>query len=268
MTNLNDAQVLITGGAGFIGSTIADLLLEEGVAEIVLLDNLVRGSLANIAGALANPKVRFVEGDILDRDLLTQLMTGIDVVFHQAALRITHCADSPREGFDVMAAGTFNVLETAHACGVSKIVAASSASIYGMAEVFPTDEDHHAYANRTFYGAAKLFLEGMLRSFNDMYGLDYVALRYFNVYGPRMDIHGAYTEVLVRWMERLASGQAPLILGDGRRRWISCSCRTWPAPMCSPPRPTRPDRCSTSPAASRRRSRARCGADQGHGRRR
>jgi UDP-glucose 4-epimerase len=95
------------------------------------------------------------------------------------------------------------------------VVAASSASIYGLAEVFPTREDHHPYNNRTWYGASKIMLEGLLRSFNDMYGLPYVALRYFNVYGPRMDIHGKYTEVLIRWMERIAAGQPPLILGDG-----------------------------------------------------
>ncbi|MEZ4683746.1 MAG: NAD-dependent epimerase/dehydratase family protein [Caldilineaceae bacterium] len=99
----------------------------------------------------------------------------------------------------------------------SKIVAASSASIYGLAETFPTTEDHHPYNNQTLYGASKVFNEGLLRSFHDMYGLDYVALRYFNVYGPRMDIHGAYTEVLIRWMERIAGGQAPLIFGDGKQ---------------------------------------------------
>ncbi|MEZ5234961.1 MAG: SDR family NAD(P)-dependent oxidoreductase [Acidimicrobiales bacterium] len=215
MTALTDARVLITGGAGFIGSTIADQLLHEGVSEVILLDNLVRGSLTNIEAALRDPRVRFVEGDIRNRSLLASLMAGTDVVFHQAALRITHCADAPREGFEVMATGTFNVIEEALAANVRKLVAASSASIYGMAEVFPTDEAHHPYDNRTFYGAAKLFLEGILRSFNDVAGLDYIALRYFNVYGPRMDIHGAYTEVLVRWMERLAAGSPPLILGDG-----------------------------------------------------
>ena len=85
----------------------------------------------------------------------------------------------------------------------------------GLAESFPTTEDHHPYNNRTIYGAAKAFNEGLLRSFNDMYGLDYVALRYFNVYGPRMDVYGAYTEVLIRWMERIAAGQPPIIFGDG-----------------------------------------------------
>jgi UDP-glucose 4-epimerase len=116
---------------------------------------------------------------------------------------------------EVLADGTFNVLETAVQEGVKKVVAASSASIYGLADEFPTSECHHPYNNRTLYGAAKSFNEGLLRSFHDMYGLPYVALRYFNVYGPRMDVYGAYTEVLIRWMERIAQGLPPLILGDG-----------------------------------------------------
>jgi len=142
-------------------------------------------------------------------------MAGADVVFHQAALRITQCAQVPRLALEVLADGTFNVLEAAAETGVRKVVAASSASVYGQAERFPTDERHHPWNNDTFYGAAKAFNEGMLRSFTAMYGLDYVALRYFNVYGPRMDTHGRYTEVLIRWMERIAAGQPPVIFGDG-----------------------------------------------------
>jgi UDP-glucose 4-epimerase len=117
----------------------------------------------------------------------------------------------------VLVNGTFNVFEAAADAGVRKVVAASSASVYGMAERFPTPEDHHPYADETIYGAAKAFDEGLLRSFHAMRGLNYVALRYFNVYGPRMDIHGVYTEVLVRWMERIAAGRPPLVLGDGRQ---------------------------------------------------
>ncbi|MEJ2857472.1 MULTISPECIES: NAD-dependent epimerase/dehydratase family protein [unclassified Saccharothrix] len=213
--NLRDARVLITGGAGLIGSTIADHLLDEGVAEIVVLDNLVRGRLENLAGPLAAGAVKFVEGDLRDVDAVRSTMDGIDLVFHQAAIRITQCAEEPRLAHDVLATGTFNVLEAAVQANVTKVVAASSASVYGLAELFPTQENHHAYANRTLYGAAKVYNEGLLRSFNEMYGLDYVALRYFNVYGPRMDVFGVYTEVLVRWMERIAAGTPPLILGDG-----------------------------------------------------
>jgi UDP-glucose 4-epimerase len=208
-------RALITGGAGTVGSNIADQLVQAGVEEIIVLDNLVRGRRENLTWALANGPVRFVEGDIRDRKLVAELTRGIDVVYHQAALRITHCAAEPRLGLEVMVEGTYNVIEAALNEGVRRVVAASSASIYGLAEEFPTNESHHPYANDTFYGAAKTFNEGLLRSFHAMQDLDYVALRYFNVYGPRMDIHGVYTEVLVRWMERIEAGQSPLILGDG-----------------------------------------------------
>lgn len=212
---MKDKRVLITGGAGLIGSHIADLVALEHPREIVILDNFVRGRRENLQGTASQANLTIVEGDIRDRALLAELFDGIDIVFHQAAIRITQCAEEPRLAFDVLAGGTFDVLEAAVSAGVSKVVAASSASVLGLAESFPTAEAHHSYNNRTIYGAAKAFNEGLLRSFNDMYGLRYVALRYFNVYGPRMDVHGAYTEVLIRWMERLAIGQPPLIYGDG-----------------------------------------------------
>jgi UDP-glucose 4-epimerase len=208
-------RALITGGAGAVGSNIADQLVRAGAKEILVLDNFVRGRHENLAWALANGPVRVVEGDIRDRELLAGLTRGIDVVFHQAALRITQCAEEPRVALEVMVDGTYNVIEAALQAGVGRIVAASSASVYGLAQRFPTDESHHPYANDTLYGAAKTFNEGLLRSFRAMSDLDYVALRYFNVYGPRMDIHGVYTEVLVRWMERIEAGGCPLILGDG-----------------------------------------------------
>jgi UDP-glucose 4-epimerase len=212
------ARVLVTGGAGLIGSHIVDLLLAGGeCSEIVVFDNFVRGRRENLAQAVQHQSVKVVEGDIRDLKLLAPVMDGADVVFHQAAIRITQCAEEPRLALEVMADGTFNVLEAAAQVGVKKVVAASSASIYGAAELFPTPESHHPYGNRTLYGATKAFNEGLLRSFYEMYGLKYVALRYFNVYGPRMDIYGAYTEVLIRWMERIAAGQPPLILGDGNQ---------------------------------------------------
>ncbi|NHC38170.1 NAD-dependent epimerase/dehydratase family protein [Scytonema millei] len=210
-------KVLITGGAGLVGSHITDLLVKQGVAEIVILDNFTRGNQKNLSWALERGSVKIVTGDIRDRLLLADVMQGVDVVFHQAAIRINQCAEEPRLALEVLANGTFNVLEAAVSAGVKKVVAASSASIYGMAEAFPTTESHHPYNNRTIYGAAKTFNEGLLRSFYDMYGLDYVALRYFNVYGPRMDIYGVYTEVLIRWMDRIAAGQPPLIFGDGKQ---------------------------------------------------
>ena len=208
-------KVLVTGGAGAIGSNITDELVLAGADEIVVLDNFVRGRRENLAWAQANGPVKVVEGDIRDRGLVRRLMAGIDVVFHQAAIRITQCAEEPRLALEVLVDGTYNVFEAAVDEGVQKVVAASSASVYGLAEEFPTTERHHPYANDTLYGAAKTFNEGLLRSMHAMNELDYVALRYFNVYGPRMDVHGLYTEVLVRWMERIAAGEPPLILGDG-----------------------------------------------------
>jgi nucleoside-diphosphate-sugar epimerase len=208
-------RCLVTGGAGTIGSTITDQLVAAGAAEVVVLDNLVRGRRENLAGALASGTVTLAEGDIRDRGLVTGLMDGIDLVFHQAAIRITQCATEPRLALEVLVDGTYEVVEAAADAGVRKVVAASSASVYGLAEEFPTTEKHHPYDNDTIYGAAKTFNEGLLRSFAAMRGLPYVTLRYFNVYGPRMDIYGLYTEVLIRWMERIEAGEPPLILGDG-----------------------------------------------------
>lgn len=212
---LRDKRVLVTGGSGFIGSHIVDLLVQEKCSEIIVIDNMIRGRRSNLDAAMASGRVRLVEGDIRDGALMADLVKGTDTVFHQAALRITHCAAEPDEAMAVMVQATYDLLQQCRAAGTRKVVMASSASVYGMAAHFPTTEDEPAYPNRTLYGAAKAFGEGLLRSFNDMYGMDYVALRYFNVYGPRMDLHGRYTEVMVRWMERIASGQPPIVFGDG-----------------------------------------------------
>ncbi|WP_431841514.1 SDR family NAD(P)-dependent oxidoreductase [Calidifontibacter indicus] len=217
MSRLEGATALVTGGAGTIGSTIVDQLLDAGAARVVVLDNLVRGRRANLDDAMATGKVELIEGDIRSRDTVNDLVAGTDLVFHQAAIRITQCAEEPRLALEVLVDGAFNVIEAAADHKVEKLIFASSASVYGMAEQFPTDERHHHHNNDTFYGAAKSFNEGMARSFRAMHGLDYVGLRYFNVYGPRMDVHGLYTEVLVRWMERIADGQPPLIFGDGQQ---------------------------------------------------
>jgi UDP-glucose 4-epimerase len=212
---ISGARFLVTGGAGTIGSTIVDQLAAAGADEIIVLDNFVRGRPENLAAARDTGKVRLVEGDIRDRKLVRSVMAGIDTVFHQAAIRITQCATEPRLALEVLVDGTYEVVEAAVDAGVRKIVAASSASVYGQAQEFPTSERQHPYDNDTIYGAAKTFNEGLLRSFQAMRGLRYVALRYFNVYGPRMDIYGLYTEVLIRWMEMIESGKPPLILGDG-----------------------------------------------------
>ncbi|MGH9240680.1 MAG: NAD-dependent epimerase/dehydratase family protein [Vicinamibacterales bacterium] len=215
---MDDSTIVVTGGAGLIGSTTVDQLLRlHAPRRIVIFDDFSRGTRANLTTSATDARLQIVEGDIRDRDAVARVVEGADALIHMAALRITACAADPREAFDVMCTGSFNVVEAAHQAGVQKIVAASTASVYGLADTFPTNESHHPYGNRTWYGAAKLMLEGLLRSFNDMYGLPYVALRYFNVYGPRMDIDGKYTEVLIRWMERLDAGQPPLIYGDGRQ---------------------------------------------------
>jgi UDP-glucose 4-epimerase len=213
--NLEGTTALVTGGAGLIGSTLVDQLIDQKVAAIRVLDNFDRGRLPNLSEALARFPVEIVQGDIRDINTVNKVTEGCDIVFHLAAIRITQCAEQPRLALEVLVDGTFNIAEASVAAGVKKVVFSSSASVYGDADILPTNEDHHTYNNRTFYGAAKAFGESMFRTFNEMQGLDYVALRYFNVYGPRMDIHGVYTEVLVRWMNRILAGQPPLILGDG-----------------------------------------------------
>jgi UDP-glucose 4-epimerase len=215
--SLQGATVLVTGGAGLIGSHIVDRLIDEGAGEIRVLDNLVRGHPRNLASATARSKsIKFINGDVRDRKTVADAVAGCDYVFHQAAIRITHCAEQPRECMDVLVMGAFNVFEAAVAAKVKKVVYASSASVYGGTDVFPTDERHHPYNNRTIYGAAKVMNEGIARSFNDMYGLPSVGLRYFNVYGPRMDVTGVYTEVFVRWLECIDKGARPQIHGDGK----------------------------------------------------
>jgi UDP-glucose 4-epimerase len=214
--SLQGATVLVTGGAGLIGSHIVDRLIDEGAGEIRVLDNLVRGHPRNLAAATARRPIQFVHGDVRDRGTVADAVTGCDYVFHQAAIRITLCAERPRECMDVLVMGAFNVFEAAVAAKVRKVVYASSASVYGGADAFPTDERHHPYNNRTIYGAAKVMNEGLARSFNDMYGLPSVGLRYFNVYGPRMDVTGAYTEVFIRWLDCIDKGVRPQIHGDGK----------------------------------------------------
>jgi UDP-glucose 4-epimerase len=210
--------ILVTGGCGLIGSTIIDQLLAASPPKrIVVIDNLSRGTLLNLEPALQGGRVELVREDIRCYDRIRPSFQGVDAVFHQAAIRITRCAQEPRECLEVLVDGTFNVLQACVEAGVKRVVAASSASVYGMADEFPTPETHHLYNNRTLYGAAKIANEAMLRSFHDMYGLDYVALRYFNVYGPRMDVFGKYTEVLIRWLDCLDRSEAPKIFGDGRQ---------------------------------------------------
>lgn len=213
--DLADSRVLITGGAGLIGSHITDQVVRLGASEVIVLDNFTRGTIDNLAWSLENGPVHIVEGDIREPTTLARSMQGIDVVFHQAGILINQSAAEPRLAIQVLIEGTYNVLEAAVDANVKKVVAASSASVYGLADQFPTPEIQHPYNNQTLYGAAKAFTEGLMRSFQEMYGLNYCTLRYFNVYGPRMNTFGAYTEVLARWMDSIAVGEPPQIYGDG-----------------------------------------------------
>jgi UDP-glucose 4-epimerase len=214
MNQITGTRCLVTGGAGFIGSTIVDQLMDAGAGEVIVLDNFVRGTWSNLASAQDRGGVKVIKGDICDAALVDDLTVGADFVFHQAALRITRCAEAPREAVDVLINGTLNVLESAVRHKVKKVVAASSASVYGNPSYLPMDESH-PFNNRTIYGAGKIACEQMLRAYYTMYGLPYVAFRYFNAYGPRMDIVGVYTEVLIRWLDAIEANQPPLIFGDG-----------------------------------------------------
>ncbi|MCU1263522.1 MAG: NAD-dependent epimerase [Bryobacterales bacterium] len=216
-SKIEGKRIVVTGGAGLIGSHIVDRCVQQHAREVVVYDNFVRGRRTNLDWALAHGSVTVIDGDIRDRARIREAIEGADILFHQAAIRITQCAEEPRLALEVLVDGTFNVLEAAVEHRVEKVVAASSASVYGLADEFPTSELQHPYNNRTLYGAAKAFNEGLLRSFHEMYGLNYVALRYFNVYGQRMDICGAYTEVLIRWMNDIAAGRPPMIFGNGQQ---------------------------------------------------
>jgi UDP-glucose 4-epimerase len=214
MHKLAGARCCVTGGAGFVGSSIVDQLIEADAVEVRIIDNFVRGNWSNLAWALEQPGVSVIEGDIRDKEAVDQAIDGVDYVFHQAALRITRCAEAPREAVEVLIDGTMNVLEACQEHKVRKVVAASSASVYGEPSYLPIDEAH-PFNNRTMYGAGKIALEQMLRALNTTSGLQYVALRYFNIYGPRMDLTGVYTEVLIRWLDAIEANTSPLIFGDG-----------------------------------------------------
>jgi UDP-glucose 4-epimerase len=216
MNRIKGARFLVTGGAGFVGSAIVDQLLDAEAAEVRVLDNFVRGSWGNLSAALETGRTNVTEGDIRDTALVDRACEGVDYIFHEAALRITQCADVPREAVEVLIGGTLNVLESAVRHGIKKIVAASSASVYGEPSYLPIDEGH-PFNNRTMYGAGKIASEQLLRAFFTASGLPYVAFRYFNVYGPRMDTVGVYTEVMIRWLDAIEANQPPLIFGTGEQ---------------------------------------------------
>jgi UDP-glucose 4-epimerase len=215
---LADSRVLVIGGAGFIGSHIVDQLLDEPVREIVVLDNFARGARHNLEAAVKDPRVTLVEGSIADTELLDRLMAGTDYVSLLAALWLYECVHEPRSAIEINIVGTFNVLDAAHRAGVKKVVYSSSASVYGDALFTPMTEDH-PFNNRTMYGATKIAGEQMFRAYNEQHGLDYVGLRYMNVYGPRMDYKGTYVSVIMKVLDRIDAGEAPVIFGDGSQAY-------------------------------------------------
>jgi len=212
---VKDSVILVTGGAGFIGSYVVEELILLKPRKIIIIDNLIRGGYPNMRNFIDNALVEFHNGDMRDLDLLEKCIAGTDYVFHMAALRINSCAANPREGFEVMLKSTFEVASLCVKHKVKKVIYSSSASVYGLAQHFPTPETDNPYNNQTFYGAAKMWGEQLFRSFRFMYGLDYVALRYFNAYGPRMDTDGKYTEVMIKWLDCIRDEKNPLIYGDG-----------------------------------------------------
>jgi len=213
---LDGGRFVLVGGGGFIGSHTADALLHEDVREVVIYDNFSRGRLENLRDALRDTRVSVfpIGGDIMQTDILRAALEGADGVFHFAALWLLQCHDYPRSAFDVNVAGTFNVLEACVQAKVKRLVYSSSASVYGDALLEPMDEDH-PFNNRNFYGATKIAGEAMARAFHHRYGLDYVGLRYMNVYGPRQDYRGAYTSVIMRMLDAIDAGNGPTIHGDG-----------------------------------------------------
>jgi UDP-glucose 4-epimerase len=214
--DLRGKKLVLVGGAGLIGSHTVDHLIKEDVKEILIYDNMVRGSIENLHDALKDPRVKIydVGGDIMQTDILQSAFDGADGVFHFAALWLLQCHDYPRSAFDVNVRGTFNVMEACVAKGVKRLVSSSSASVYGDAVREPMDEDH-PYNNKNFYGATKIAGEAMLCAFHHRYGLDYVGLRYMNVYGPRQDYHGAYIAVIMKMLDAIDRGESPTIMGDG-----------------------------------------------------
>jgi len=214
--DIKGKKLVLVGGAGLIGSHTIDQLLAEDVKEVLVYDNFVRGRVENLTNALKDPRVKIFDigGDILQTDILEAAFDGADGVFHFAALWLLQCHEFPRSAFDVNVRGTFNVMEACVKKGVKRLVYSSSASVYGDAVEEPMTEEH-PFNNKNFYGATKIAGEAMLRAFHHRYGLNYVGLRYMNVYGPRQDYHGAYIAVIMKMLDAIDRGEGPTIMGDG-----------------------------------------------------
>ena len=214
--DIKNKKFLLIGGAGLIGSHTVEYLLKEEVSEVIIFDNFVRGRYENLKRALEDPRCKIFElgGDILQTDILEAAMNDIDGVFHFAALWLLQCHEFPRSAFKVNIEGTFNVLDACVKKEINRLVYSSSASVYGDAVTEPMEEDH-VFNNKNFYGATKICGEAMLRAYHHRYNLNYVGLRYMNVYGPRQDYKGAYIAVIMKMLDRIDNGQSPVIYGDG-----------------------------------------------------
>jgi UDP-glucose 4-epimerase len=214
--DIRGKKLVVIGGAGLIGSHTIDRLLQTEVREIVVYDNFVRGRVENLASALRDPRVKIADvgGDVLQTDILESVLDGVDGVFHLAALWLLQCHEYPRSAFDVNVRGTFNVMEACVKNKIQRLVYSSSASVYGDAVEEPMTESH-PFNNKNFYGATKICGEAMLRAFHHRYALNYVGLRYMNVYGPRQDYQGAYIAVIMKMLDAIDRGEGPTILGDG-----------------------------------------------------
>lgn len=218
--DLEGARILVIGGAGFVGSHVVEQLLDEPVAEVRVYDNFTRGKREHLAASLDDPRCQVYEhgGDVRDVDVLDAALRGVDGVVHLAAMWLLHCRDFPRTAFHVNVEGTFNVIEACVKNNVQRLIYSSSASVYGDAVEVPMTEDH-PFNNRNFYGATKIAGEAMCRAFHDRYGLDYVGLRYMNVYGPRQDQTAVYTGVIPIVLNRIDAGQVPVVNGDGMQAY-------------------------------------------------
>ena len=217
---LDGSKVLVIGGGGFIGSQVVAELLKTNVAEVRVYDNFARGKKENLNPSLEDSRCSVWPhgGDIREIDLLNDAMEGMDGVIHLAAMWLLHCRDYPRTAFHVNIEGTFNVLEACVKNNIKRLVYSSSASVYGDATEVPMTESH-PFNNRNFYGATKIAGEAMCRAYYDRYGLDYVGLRYMNVYGPRQDQHAVYSGVIPIMLNNIDAGKAPTVNGDGSQAY-------------------------------------------------
>jgi UDP-glucose 4-epimerase len=210
---LSGSRILVTGGAGLVGSHIVDDLVKEK-ATVVVYDSFVRGKLEHLEWARTHGEVEIIDADLRDSERMREALQEVDYVFHQAAAWLRLCQENPRLSLDVNVVGTFNLLEACVEAGVKKIVAASSSSVYGEGVYLPTDENH-PLNNDLFYGASKVATEQYYRAFYKKYGLDFVAFRYLNVYGPRQPYEAAYMDVIMHFLNRIDANEPPVVRGDG-----------------------------------------------------